>query len=111
MQVAETLPQRAAWRASPFAALALAVAIMLASIAVLDLTGGPVSDTSGVVKEISKGAERNAIVQLANGTRVQASVDSAFNPRPGDEVEVVIRESAMSGPRSYIVVGPKEMHK
>jgi hypothetical protein len=92
MQVAETLPQRAAWRASPFAALALAVLIMLASLGILDLTGGPVSDTTGIVKEVSTGPNEAATVQLANGMLVHASLGSGFRPRAGDEVEIVIRE-------------------
>lgn len=110
MQAAESLPQKTAWRAGPFAALSLAIAIMLASIAVLDLTGGPISDTSGVVQEVSKGADGFATVLLANGTRVEAGIGRGFDPRPGDEVEVVIHEKTMNGPRSYVVVGPKEMH-
>jgi hypothetical protein len=111
MQVAETLPQRAAWRASPLAAVALAVLIMLASIGILDLTGGPISDTTGVVKDVAQGPNGVATVQLANGMRVPASIGSGFSPRAGDEVEIVIREKTMAGPRSYIVVGPREMHK
>jgi len=110
MQVAESLPQKPAWRAGPFAALSLAIVIMLASIAVLDLTGGPISDTSGVVQEMTKGPDGFATVVLANGTRVKAAIGRGFNPRAGDEVEVVIREKTMTGPRSYVVVGPKEMH-
>lgn len=108
MQVAESLPQASSWRASPLAALALAIVIMLASIAVLDLTGGPVSDTSGVVSEVAKGAEGGATVILANGMRVEAKIGSAFKPRAGDSVEVVIHESGITGPRSYVIVGPKD---
>jgi hypothetical protein len=111
MQVAETLPQRAAWRASPFTALALAFLIMLASIGILDLTGGPISDTTGIVKEVSKAPDGLATVQLANGMLVHASLGSGFRPRAGDEVEIVIREKTMAGPRAYIVVGPREERK
>ena len=108
MQVAESLPQASSWRASPLAALSLAVVIMLASIAVLDLTGGPVSDTSGVVQEVAKRADGGATVVLANGMRVEAKIGGGFKPRAGDAVEVVIHESGMAGPRSYLIVGPKE---
>lgn len=111
MHIAESLPQASGSRTHPVAALGLALVIMLASIGVLHMTGGPVSETAGVVKDVSKGRDGTATVQLANGMRVRAKIAAGFDPRPGDQVQLTVHEGTMAGTDSYEVAGPREQRK
>ena len=108
MQAAEALPQRSAWRTKPLAALSLAAVIMLASIAMLDVTGGPVSETVCTVKSVS---HPTATVQLPGGSLVEAQIRKGVDPPPGDRMAVLVHERTLTGARSYEVMGPPDEHK
>jgi hypothetical protein len=54
------------------------------------------------------GADRTAMVRLADGTLVQASVVTAVPVRSGQRAKVLVSEQMLSGTRTYEVVEAAE---
>lgn len=98
-------------------AISVAILILAVAVGVLDMTGGPTSESSGVVKSVAMvpsgtgRPEQVASVVLANGSVVQAKVLRTEEARPGREVRLLVHRRIISGASSYEVVEPmKEGH-
>ena len=88
----------------------MALVFLLGVVALLDVSGGPTSESPGVIKSITMvpgeaGAQRPvASVLLMNGNLVHASVVRGGDFSPGQEVHVRIYRRISSGTSSYEVV-------
>jgi len=75
-----------------------------------------IGEISGMIEAITvqpsisghAGAERTAMIRLADGTLVQASVVTPTHVRSGQRAKVLVSEQMLSGTRTYEVVEAAE---
>ena len=92
----------------------IAAAIFAGVVASLDMSGGPISQSSGVVQSVALipndtgPSEQVVSVLLSNGSFVQAKVMLGRETRPGQEVNVNVYRRVFSGTSTYEVIGSRE---
>ncbi len=90
----------------------MALVVLLTVVALLDITGGPTSESPGIIQSITDvpgegGTQAQAAsVLMMNGNLVHASVVRGGHFSPGQEVHVRIFRRMSSGTSSYEVVAP-----
>ena len=85
-------------------AVVLAVLILLGVIASLEMSGGPLQDTAGIVESVGTApdahtgaSQRVASVVLSNGKRVQAKIVANDDVHSGQEVNLRVSRNVPSG--------------
>ena len=99
-------------------AVVVAVLILLAVIVSLQMSGGPLQDTSGLVESVrsvqsaSPGvSDRVASVLLTNGKRVQAKIVGNEDVRAGQTVQLRVSRNMPSGEWLFEVATGKDAMK
>jgi hypothetical protein len=98
-------------------ALVVAGLIFLVAVVAMEMSGGALSDTFGIVRSVSAvpipsgGSEQIANVVLSNGKQIQAKVSRPGDARPGQSVHLTLSRHPTSGGWMYEVDSEKEPAK